>query len=244
MASIELFSYKNGNSRLHKAHPTLKILLITLTSYSITYGSGYQLIYYLVLILIGFKTTGLKSLFRGLKYILFIILSLLLFQIIINRDLTLCNLFSNLLYAVRISEVILIGTLFTGSTNPADITPGLYNIIRNKKIAENISLTIRLVPTFLISWREIEQSLNSRGLYLRKDPFYIIKNITIPLLVETFKKADTISMAMESRCYNGWMKEETVNKEIDIKLIILVILPHLLQIRRLLPLDYPIVFSG
>lgn len=234
MAQIELFSYKKGYSKLHRAHPTLKIVLLFVVSFSITYGNGYQLFFYLGLILVGFYTARLNSLFSKLKYILFLAITLILFQVILVGDLTKSTWVSNLIYLAKMTEIILIGTLFSATTRPEDITPGLYNIIRNKKIAENISLTIRLVPTFLISWRSIEESLDARGLYLKKRLIYILKNISIPMLVETFKKADSISEAMESRCYDGWVEQKSTESKIDVILIILVILPHLPRIKMLL----------
>lgn len=233
MANLDLFSYTKVNSRLHRTHPTLKIVLLSLISFSIVYGSKYALIYYLILIIFGFITSKLTLLFHQFKYLLFITISITLFQIVINRDFSIIAIVNTLIYILRITEVILLGNLFTGTTRPQDITQGLYNIIRNKKLSENISLTIRLIPTFLISWNEIEQSLNSRGLYLRKNPFVLLKNISIPIIVDTFKKADSISTAMESRCYSGWIEEKVRDTNIDIPLIIIVILPYLLWIGML-----------
>lgn len=240
MADIKIFIYSSGNSRLHKAHPTLKILLITISSLLITMGSYTTLFYYGVLLLFGFYNSGLglSLLLKDLKYIIIIGISLVLFQGLLTSEERLTILKTSLIYLVRIGEIILIGTLFTGTTKPEDITPGLYRIIRNKKVSENISLTLRLIPTFLISWKEIEESLNSRGLYLIRNPFRFIGSISIPLLVETFKKADSISIAMDSRCYIGWIEENIIDRKIDLILIISVILPVLLQTGKLLLPDW------
>ncbi len=227
MADINIFIYKKGNSLIHQLHPTLKIVLMILSSYLITTGETLLLFYYITIILFAFfiSKLSLSLLLKDLRYLLILGVIISLFE---------SSIYSGLIYTARIGEMLLLGTIFTGTTRPEDIAPGLFKIIRNKKIAQNISLTIGLVPTFLISWKEIESCLNSRGLYIRKNPFRILNGIVLPLLIETFKKADYISMAMESRCYTGWMEEEITDTKINIPIIILIILPYLISIGRLL----------
>lgn len=237
MAEIVLFSYEKGDSKIHKLHPTLKILLLSLISISITYGSIFTVIYYILFIALGFYISGIEGDIRQSKYIVFLTIMVILFQIVFTGDFSLETILITALYVVRISLIIFMGKLFTATTKPDDITPSIYNLLPSMSIAENISLTIRLIPTFLISWSEINQTLKSRGLYLRKNPFYILRNITIPLLIETFRKSDTISSSMESRCYSKWVKCKVSENRIDILIILLAILPHLPQIKMLLQLD-------
>ena len=230
MAEVVLFSYQKGDSRIHRLHPTLKILMLFFVAIGVTYGDLLTLLYYIVLIGLSFyKSKISKNLFQ-MKYITLLAVTIFLFQVVLIKDITFEAIKNSILYVVRISSVILLGRIFTETTRPDDITPGIYNIIRSRRVAQNISLTIRLIPTFLISWSQIQLALKSRGLYLRKNPFIILKNITIPLLVETFKKSDSISNAMESRCYTGWVKCKTFEDNLDILLIVLTTLPHLLQI--------------
>lgn len=227
MAELNIFIYKKGNSIIHKLHPTLKVILMVLSSYVITTGNNFILLYYISIIIFGFfiSKLPLKLLLKDLKYLLFL-------GVIIS--LSESSIISGLIYTVRIGEMILLGTIFTGTTRPEDIAPGLFKIIRSRRIAQNIALTIGLIPTFLISWKEIESSLNSRGLYIRKNPLRILNGIVLPLLIETFKKADSISMAMESRCYTGWVEEEIRDTRINIPIIILIIFPYPLLIGKLL----------
>lgn len=245
MAQVDLFIYKKGNSRVHNTHPTVKIVLLILSSIIITAGSTITLLYYTALIAFAFYTTKLNIslLIKDLKYIVVLGVVVLTIQLISKESDKVSSIINTAKYILGIGQIILLSTIFTGTTKPREITPGLYKILRNRKVAENISLTIRLIPTFLISWKEIEESLNSRGLYLIKNPIRFISSISIPLLVETFKKSDTISMAMESRCYTGWIKEEISEKRVDIAVIILTLLPSLLQIKRLLPQDLLIFVS-
>lgn len=240
MAEINLFIYKDGDSRLHKTHPTLKIVLLICSSIMIYRGDLVTLSYFFLIIFFTFITCklSLNQLLKDLKYIFVIGLFLVLFQVIITDYNRVDVVSSSAIYLLKLGEMILLGTIFTSTTKPNEITPGIYTIIRNKKLAESISLTIRLIPTFIISWKEVEESLNSRGLYLIKNPVRFIKSVSIPILLELFKKADSISMAMDSRCYNGWRDEEITCKKIDPIVTILPLLPSLLLIKKLLQQDY------
>ncbi len=246
MAEINLFIYKDGDSRLHRIHPTLKIILLICSSTLIYRGDLLTLCYYSFLIFLTFLLCRLSfsQLLKDLKYIFVIGLFLVLFQVILTNYNRVDIIKSSAVYLLKLGLMILLGTIFTSTTKPDQITPAIYTIIRNKKLAESISLTIRLIPTFIISWKDVEESLNSRGLYLIKNPLRFIKAVSIPILLELFKKADSISMAMDSRCYNGWRKEEITSKKIDPIVTILALLPTLLLIKKLLPLDYSAFFSG
>lgn len=224
MAKIELFIYKEGRSFLHRLHPTLKIVLMMILAFQVTYGSLYIISYYLLITLIGFYSTKIKIPFKEVRYILFLYIILLL---------TKTGLLTSLIYMLRIIIIIFSGALFTGTTRPDDITPGLYKILRVKKLCQNISLTIKIIPSFLIAWNEIEENLKSRGLYIRRNPFRILFNTAIPLLIETFRKSENLSIAMESRFYNGWIEKDIIEKKINIPLIIIITIPYLQQIKML-----------
>lgn len=239
MAQIDFFTYNKKNTILHKTHPTLKIILIALLSITVTRGSLLELIYSVALITVSYFAAQIpfKSLIKELRYIIFLIASLTLFQFLLGGLSFIESLNSAGYYGLRIAGLITLGSIFINTTKPQEISPGVYNIVRNKQVSEFISLTIKLVPTFIIGWSRVDESLKSRGLYFSKNPFRIMKHISIPLLVETFKRADSISTSMESRGYKGWIKADIENKKISVFLIIPVIIPYLLQIKTLLQPD-------
>lgn len=186
MADINIFIYKKGHSILHKINSSIKIIITIIFSIIIAKGSSITLIISGAVLFWGLlhSKIGIKTLFNR-----FLLIVLPIFLIMAP------------FYTIKLIELLLLGTIFVGTTKPQDIATGIFTITRNSTISKNLALTINLIPTFLISWREIETTLNSRGIYLRKNPFVIMKNIAIPLLIETFRKADNISIAMESRCY-------------------------------------------
>ncbi|MBN2618339.1 MAG: energy-coupling factor transporter transmembrane protein EcfT [Spirochaetales bacterium] len=224
MAEINIFNYIPGKSRLHKLHPSIKIILMLIISGLTLYGDIYFTIYYFILSIIATKFCKIKIGKVQIKYLIFIFVSMSVFQYFFSQGVD---------YSIKIVTIILYGNIFTSTTKPSDITPGLYILIRNRRISENLSLTIRLIPMFLLGWSEINDTLNSRGLFVQKNPFRKIYYITIPLLVETIKRADNISAAMDSRNYNGWTNEEIKYREIYLSIIIIVLLPCLLLIKKL-----------
>lgn len=236
MAQIDFFTYNKKDTIIHSTHPTLKIILIALLSITLTRGTIFELMYSISIIVIAYFVSliPLKSLVKEFRYILFLISSLTVFQFLLGGLDIIEALSSAAYYGLRITGLITLGSIFINTTKPQEITPGVYNIIRSKQISEFISLTIKLIPTFIIGWSHVDESLKSRGLYLSKNPFRIMKHLSIPLLVETFKRANSISISMESRGYNGWIKTDIENKRLPIFLVIPVIIPYLLQIKMLL----------
>lgn len=239
MDQISFFTYTPKNTVIHKTHPTLKIILIALLSIKVMRGDLAVQFYSMGVIMISYFISQIpvKSLIKELKYTLFLTITLTLFNYLLGDYSFRDSLDLSILYSIRIFSVITLGSVFINTTKPQDITPGIYNIFRIKKLSEYISLTIKLIPTFLIGWSRVNESLKSRGLYLSRNPFRLMKHISIPLLVETFKRADTIAVSMESRAYKGWIKTDIENKKMPVYLIVPVILPYLLQIGMLLLQD-------
>jgi len=224
MAELNIFIYKKGDSPIHRTHPTVKIILLMLSSYMISKGNIFILSYFSILILSGFfiTTLSIKMLFKDIKYLIILGVIISILQLSVKGA---------LIYILRIGDILLLGTIFIGSTRPNEISPGIYNIVRSRRLAQNISLTINLIPTFIITWKEIELSARSRGVYIKRNPLNLVKGLLVPLLIETFKKADTISRAMDSRSYNGWIKEDIEDRNINFQLILLVLLPYLIYLK-------------
>lgn len=230
VAEINLFQYRVGTTLIHRMHPTLKILLILLISIQVTYGNTYNLIYYVLLILIYRRGLSRSELYYGL----YITLTLTLFQSISIKEFNIQVLFQSLIYSLRFIIVISMGNLFISTTRPESISQAIYNLLRNRKLSENISLSLRTFPIFIESWKQCHTALKARNFYNRKNPFYRLTWISIPLLIETFKKSHDISLTLETRCYSGWIPEEITDRDINKWVIIIILIPYLLQIGMLL----------
>lgn len=229
MAGIDLLLYRPGSSLLHRTHPTLKILLLLLISFQVTYGDVITLIYYMVI-----TQLYRRKIIKGeLLYGLYICISLTIFQSINSGSLEVVTFIQSFIYSLRFVQVISLGNIFITTTRPEEISPAIQKLIRSRKISENIGLSLRTFPIFLQSWKQCYMALKSRLYFNRKSPIYRLKWIAIPLLIETFKRSHEISIAMDARCYRGWIEEEISDKEYPIILIIITILPFLQLIKTL-----------
>lgn len=70
-----------------------------------------------------------------------------------------------------------------------------------------ISISLKFVPVLLDEINKIIKAQASRGVdFETKNPIQRLKNyipVMAPLFINTFKRADELSQAMEARCYRG-----------------------------------------
>ncbi len=114
---------------------------------------------------------------------------------------------------LRIVLMISITQILTLTTMSTDINNGLEWILSPLKLikipvgvfAMLISLTLRFIPTLLTESRKIMQAQASRGVDFNegslKDKVNQIISLLIPMFVISFKRADELSNAMETRGY-------------------------------------------
>jgi len=114
---------------------------------------------------------------------------------------------------IRIILMILITQMLTLTTMSMDINNGLEWLLSPLKVfkipvgvfAMLISLTLRFIPTLMHESRKIMNAQASRGVDFNdghlKDKVNQIISLLIPMFVISFKRADELSDAMESRGY-------------------------------------------
>lgn len=114
---------------------------------------------------------------------------------------------------VRIVLMIGITSLLTLTTMSTDINNGLEWVLAPLKIfhvpvgvfSMLISLTLRFIPTLLIESKKIMNAQASRGADFQegslKDKVNQIISLLIPMFVISFKRAEDLSNAMETRGY-------------------------------------------
>jgi len=108
----------------------------------------------------------------------------------------------------RFMIIMIMGILFSCSTTSSAIKNAVIcflepvPFIPEKRVGVMVSLFIRFLPLILEKAHEVSDAQKSRCAHLKKNPVKKIKNITIPLLQKVFNSADTLAIAMASRCYN------------------------------------------
>ena len=254
MRDITLGQFVAGNSVIHKLDPRTKIAMMILY---IAMTFLVKRIYfmaipfaYLVLELI-LSGISLRYIVNSLKPIRI----LLIFMFILNLfftsgenvwlDLGFWKLtgeavLQSCFISIRIILLVAGASMLTLTTSPIALTDGIEKLLAPLKIfrfpahelAMMMTIALRFVPTLMDESDKIRNAQMSRGADFESgNIFKRVKSmipILIPLFVSSFRKADELAIAMESRCYHGGegrtrMKQLTFRKE-DLFAILITLL--------------------
>lgn len=229
MNGLAFGGYIPGDTVVHRLDPRAKLLfvfgLMTLIFMSDGIGGNFFL---LVFVLGAVRVTGLswKAFFRSARPVLwFIALTAVLHLVLTRGGETVFSLpfltvheegiRQALLTANRLFLLAAAASLLTVTTTPIDLTDGIERLLSPlarlrfpaHELALMMSITLRFIPVLWEETERIRMAQTARGadfesgFFLRRLKSYI--PVLIPLLVASFRRADELSMAMESRCYRG-----------------------------------------
>ena len=229
LKDITLGQYFPGTSIAHKLDPRTKILLVTL--YIIALFSAKGLVGYLVMAAtlagcVKVSHVGLKSLVRGLKPLVVIIV----FTGVLNICFTpaesyLCTwgiirvsvkgIQTAVFMVVRIMLLVMGTFLMTYTTSPIRLTDGLESLLNPLKkvhvpvheLAMMMAIALRFIPTLIEETDKIMSAQKARGADFESGSIFqkakALVPILVPLFISAFRRADELATAMECRCYHG-----------------------------------------
>lgn len=160
------------------------------------------------------KNVVFMLMFMGLLNIFFMQSGTILFELFFIKVTT-----GGLYYAgrmiFRLIILVLASSILTFTTKTLDFADGLENLLEPLKkikfpsheIAMMITIALRFIPTIFEELEKIKNAQISRGAdfdngnFIKKIKGFI--PLLIPLFVSSFKRADELAIAMESRCYRG-----------------------------------------
>ena len=117
--------------------------------------------------------------------------------------------------AVRLAVLLLSGSLLTMTTTTLDITEAFERILAPlarigapaHEFAFIMGVSLRFLPQFVDEFHFIRASQVARGAKLATSPtrggLAGLTSLIVPLFTSAFRHADTLSAAMEARCYHG-----------------------------------------
>ncbi|MCX7667766.1 MAG: energy-coupling factor transporter transmembrane protein EcfT, partial [Atribacterota bacterium] len=120
-----------------------------------------------------------------------------------------------LLMAARLVLLIAVSSLLTFTTSPIALTDGIERLLSPFKrfglpaheLAMMMTIAIRFIPTLLEEADRILKAQKARGMDFETGGLIQrAKNLIpllVPLFVNSFKRAEDLAIAMESRCYRG-----------------------------------------
>jgi energy-coupling factor transport system permease protein len=175
---------------------------------------------------IAISKVPLKSFFKGLKPLIFI----LVFTGVLNLfftdgetvlvhfwkiTITLEGLVRAFLMIFRIMLLITGTFLLTYTTSPIALTDGLESLLGPLKklrfpvheISMMMCIALRFIPTLIEETDKIMSAQKARGADFETgklvDRIKALIPILVPLFVSAFRRADELATAMECRCYHG-----------------------------------------
>lgn len=120
-----------------------------------------------------------------------------------------------LFMAIRLTLVLFAASLLTLTTTTLDITDGLESMLRPlarigfpaHEFAMILGIALRFLPQFIQEIGIIRSAQASRGAKFSANVFrgglQSLASLMVPLFTSAFRHAETLSGAMEARCYHG-----------------------------------------
>ena len=226
MKDITLGQYFPGDTLIHRLDPRTKLILVllfivALFSASSWLTNGLVLIVTVICMAVSHIRPG--NIFRGLKPMLFIIALTALLNVFFTTGtpiregwiITWEGIEKAVKMMLRITLLITGTFLLTYTTSPMAITDGLEYLMNPlKKIRVPVhemtlmmSMALRFIPTLIEETDKIMSAQKARGADFETGGLIqrakALLPILVPLFVSSFRRADELAVAMESRCYHG-----------------------------------------
>jgi energy-coupling factor transport system permease protein len=226
---ITIGQYIPGESFVHKLDPRLKILISVLfivDLFLVNNFNGYLFVLIFIVATILIANLPFKYVYKGLKPIFAIILITAVLNIFMTtgehrifhygfisvyRE----GLITAALMIVRLVFLIMGTSILTLTTSPIELTDGIENLLNPFKrigvpaheLAMMMTIALRFIPTLMDETDKIMKAQMARGADFESGN--LVKRakslipILVPLFISSFRRADELAMAMESRCYKG-----------------------------------------
>ena len=238
MKDLSFGQYYPAVSFVHKMDARIKILLsiayiVAVFLCSSNYlGFGLCLVFILITCILS-KVSFFRVL-KSIKSVVFFIMISAILQLLLNKSGTPLweggfitdQGVKNAIYIVlRITLIILGSSLLTITTSPVEIADGIESLLLPLKLVKFpvhefaliMSIALRFIPTLMEETDKIIKAQKARGAEFGKGG--LIKRakalipVLIPLLVGSFRRADELADAMDSRCYAGSKKRTKYKKQ-------------------------------
>ncbi len=234
---ITIGQYFPMGSVIHRLDPRIKLLFTVVYIIMVFLSNNFvSLIFNFLLsaVIIALSKIPLKTVIKGLRPILLIIIITSILQIayvdsgIVLVDfwkikITSGGVLTAVFMALRISLLIVMSTMLTYTTSPTSLTNGLDRTfaplqkvgIDFHTVTMIMTIALRFIPTLIEEVDKIMSAQKSRGASF--DQGNLMKRakalipLFIPLLFNSIRRAYELANAMTCRCYNGGKGKTTMN---------------------------------
>ena len=229
LKDITLGQFFPGSSFIHRLDPRTKLIMLVVYIVALFTASGwigYAVMLAFLLSCVLVSKIPFKSLVRGLKPLVFI----LVFTAVLNLFLTDGKTVWVEFWVFKITKegtvravmmllrilMLVAGTfLLTYTTSPIALTDGLEALLSPLKkirlpvheLAMMMCIALRFIPTLIEETDKIMSAQKARGADFETGNLLqrvkALVPILIPLFISSFRRADELATAMECRCYHG-----------------------------------------
>lgn len=216
-------------SFIHRASPKLKIISLFAFTFSLfLIRDNYLYFYFLAVAFFILKLARLKVsyLLRGLKPLIFIFVITFVLNILFSEGTSVLwewgalrvtreGLELSFKFFMKVTLLVIYATLLTLTTSPVELSDGIEDCLRPLKLVKfpvhefslMMTIALRFIPTLVMEIDKIKRAQEARGANFSEgglaERARNFVPILIPLFITSFKRADELAVAMESRCYMG-----------------------------------------
>ena len=229
LKDITLGQYFPGQSVIHRLDPRTKLTMLVVYIVALFLAEGwvsYGLVFVFLAIVIRLSTIPLKSILRGMKPLVMILIFTGVLNLFFTQDgevlvkfwvltVTSGGLSRALMMMARILMLISGTFLLTYTTSPIALTDGLEALMNPLKkvgvpvheLSMMMCIALRFIPTLIEETDKIMSAQKARGADFESgsltDRAKALIPILVPLFISAFRRADELATAMECRCYQG-----------------------------------------
>ena len=231
MKDVSFGQYYPVESPVHRLDPRVKLLSVVLYIVGIFFIQkfiGFAVVALFLLVAIACSRVPLMKVLRSVRAVLFLVLFTAIISVLFYSGggeeplwawgiikIYKGGLLSAARMALRLVFLVLGPSLLTLTTTPVELTDGLESLLKPlaliklpvHELAIIMSIALRLIPTLT---EETEKIMNAQKARCADfDTGNIFKRakalipVLIPLFVSSFRRADELADAMDSRCYRG-----------------------------------------
>ena len=229
LKDITLGQYFPGNSVVHRLDPRTKLVMLVVYIVALFVAVNwisYGVMFVFLATCIAISKIPVKSIVRGMKPLMFILLFTAVLNIFFTEgetvlvsfwavEITLEGLIRAFFMMIRILMLITGTFLLTYTTSPIALTDGLEALLNPLKkiklpvheLSMMMCIALRFIPTLIEETDKIMSAQKARGADFENGKLMervkALVPILVPLFISAFRRADELATAMECRCYHG-----------------------------------------
>ena len=227
--NVTFGQYYPSDSFVHRLDPRIKLLAVfayIVVIFFVSSPIGYALAIGFLLMATFFSKIPLKTMLKSIKPLWIILIITFVINVFFTKTGTvLCDwwiftitkegIIQAVYMSLRLVMLIMFSSLLTLTTSPVSLTDAIESLLSPlakikfpaHEIAMMMSIALRFIPTLIEETDKIMKAQTARGAsFDTGNVFQRAKSmipLLIPLFVSSFRRADDLALAMESRCYRG-----------------------------------------